>query len=451
MRTLRIVLALGLCGWLAGLPASGFDLPFGRRGGQIRVTTIPPGASVQLDGQSQELAPLTYQKVAPGTHLLVVQKEGFREARRTVSLMAGQKVAVDFKLESIKGLVLLQTMPPGAEVEIDGAFRGKTPLLLLDLEIGEHPTLLRSEGYQPRRLAIKVTDRVPQKVMTDLTSDSARINVASEPAGAAVLINGSHRGETPCTVDRIPSGNIELEIALKGYRSHQEKITLSAGGVFEVRAALKPIPATLSVQSIPDNKARVYLNNQYQGETPLVLTNLAPGKYRLRAEMRGYDAEARDLELKPEDRVTEEFRFTRNSGMLVIVTTPPGVKVFVDGEERGATVASNNPQVSEPLQVDLLSSGEHILNLVKPGYSYVPVNFQIEQGKILNRTERLTRLFIPDTIVRTGSRVEDVFTGVLVRKSSNGDVELETRPGIFKTIEAARILAIEKIAPPGTK
>ena len=251
-----------------------------------------------------------------------------------------QKVVAEFKLEPLKGLVLLQTVPPGAEVEIDGAFRGKTPLLLLDLGLGEHPTLIRSEGYQPRKLAIKVADRVPQKIMTDLTSDSAKISVASEPDGAAVLINGSHRGLTPCTVDRIPSGDIELEITLKGYQKHQEKIVLNAGGVFEVRVTLKPLPATLSVQTLPA-KARIYLKDQFQGESPLVLTNLPPGNYRLRAELRGYEADARDLVLKPEDRITEEFRFTRNSGMLVIVTTPPGVKVFVDGEERGASLPSS--------------------------------------------------------------------------------------------------------------
>ncbi|MCX6996337.1 MAG: PEGA domain-containing protein [Kiritimatiellaeota bacterium] len=450
MSTPRMLLALGLFGWLAGLTAVGWELPFVNRGGQIRVTTSPAGAAVQLDGQMQEIAPLTFQRVAPGTHLLVARKEGFREMRRAVSLQQGDKVAAVFKLEPIKGLVVLQTVPPGAEVEIDGAFRGKTPLLLLDLGLGEHPTLIRSEGYQPRKLAIKVADRVPQKIMTDLTSDSAKVSIVSEPAGADVLINGSHRGQTPCAVDRIPSGSIDLEILLKGFRKHQEKIALKAGDIFEVRATLKPLPATLAVQSLPD-KARIYLNDQYQGDSPLVLTNLLPGTYRLRAELRGYEADARDMVLKPEDHITEEFRFTRNSGMLVIVTSPPGVQVCVDGEVRGASVPSSNPQVSEPVQVDLLAKGEHILNLIKPGYSYQPVNFTIEQGKILNRTERLTRLFIPNTLVRTGLTADDTHTGVLVRKYPNGDVELETRPGIFKKFDAAHILAIETIAPPGPK
>jgi len=450
MRTHRLMLVLGLSGWLAGA-AAGFELPWSNRGGLIRVTTTPPGATVQLDNQTPETAPLTYQRVAAGTHLLIARKDGFRELRRTVSLLAGQRVTADFKLEPLKGLVLLHTMPSGAEVEIDGAFRGKTPLLLLDLDLGEHPALIRSEGYQPRRLAIKVVDRVPQKIVTDLSSDSAKVNVASEPAGAEVLINGSHRGVTPCTIDRIPSGTIDLEVVLQGHQKHQEKIALNSGGVFDVRVVLKPLPATLSVLSLPSH-ARVYLNNQFQGETPLILTNLAPGTYRLRAELRGFEADARDVVLKPEDRLTEEFRFTRNSGMLLVVTEPPGAKVFVDGELRGASVPSPaNPLVSEPVQVDLLTSGDHILNLVKPGYSYKPVNFQIEQGKIVNRTERLIRLFIPDTLVRTGVTADESYTGVLVRKYPNGDVELEIRPGIFKTFAAANIRAIEAITPPGLK
>lgn len=412
-------------------------------GAMLRVTSQPAGAQVFLDGLPQDVTPLSLQRIDPGQHLLELRKDGFLQQRRTVSLFNNEKKTEEFKLDPLKGLVLIQTLPAGAEVDVDSTFRGKTPLLLTDLTIGEHAVVLRTEGYQPRKLALLVKDRIPVKLSTDLASDSATIKVTSEPAGASVLLNGATRGTSPCTIDRIPSGTVEIEVNLKGYAAHRSQIVLKAGDVVDVPAILKAIPAALTVHSIPD-QARIYINNQFRGEAPVVLTNLPPGEYRLRAEKRGFEADARNITLKPEDQITEEFRLQHNTGGLVIITEPAGVKIFVDDEDAGTTEASAaNPQVSEPLRVNYIGRGEHFVKLVKPGYSHTPFKITVNNtDTLITRTERMKRLFIPNTIVRTGATAEESYTGVLVRKHPNGSVELEVRPGILKTFEAAEIKSI---------
>jgi hypothetical protein len=422
---------------------------FGSGSALLRVASQPAGAQIFLDGlQQQDVTPQTIQHIDPGQHLLEIRKDGFQSQRRTVALLEGEKTTAEFKLEPLKGLVLVQTLPPGAEVNVDGAFRGKTPLMLTDLAAGDHDVVLRTEGYQPRKLPLQIKDRVPIKLSTDLASDSATLKISSEPAGASVLLNGATRGTTPCTIDRIPSGTVDIEISLKGFASHRSQIVLKAGDVVDVPAPLKAVPAALTVHSIP-SQARVYVNNQFQGEAPVAMTNLPPGEYRLRAEKRGYETDARNITLKPEDQVTEEFRLQRNTGGLVIVTEPPGVKVFVDEDDAGTTEASAaNPQVSDPLRVSFIGKGEHWLKLVKPGYAHTPVKFTIDTDNLVTRTEHLKRLFIPNTIIRTGATAEESYTGVLIRKHPNGSVELELRPGIVKTFEASEI---KSLGPLGEK
>jgi hypothetical protein len=328
--------------------------------------------------------------------------------------------------------VLIHTTPAGAGVDIDGAYRGKTPLLLTDLAMGEHQVVLRTEGFQPRKMTLKIADRTPIKLSTDLASDSAKLNITSEPVGAAVTLNGASRGNTPCVVDRIPSGTVELDVALKGFAPYHDRIVLKSGDVLDIRAQLKAVPAALTVTTIPE-KARVYINNQFKGESPFSLTNLPPGEYRLRAELRGYETDARTITLKPEDQITEEFRLQRNIGGLVLVTEPPGAQIYLDDDLVGTTTPSaSNPQVSEPLRVGSIARGEHWLKLVKPGFTHTPAKFAIDNDRLITRTERMTRLFIPDTIVRTGVTADESYTGVFVRKHPNGDVEMELRPGIIK-------------------
>ena len=107
-------------------------------GAQAYVTVEPEGATVACDGKVIGAPPLALPGLAPGEHLIVVSKLGFEEVRRTVNVEEGQRVNVEVRLSPITGLVLVQTAPAGATVEVGGAYRGETPLLITDLPLGNH-------------------------------------------------------------------------------------------------------------------------------------------------------------------------------------------------------------------------------------------------------------------------------------------------------------------------
>jgi hypothetical protein len=219
---------------------------------QVRVNTTPPGATLVVDGVARELAPTTLTDLKPGTHLVVARKDGFRETRESFALLAGQKLALDLKLEELRGLALIHASPTGAEIYIDGAFRGRAPLFLPDLALGNHRVQISAPGYFAKEVDLAVPDRVPVKVAVDLVADSARVEFSSEPAGATVLINGSSRGVTPVQVDQIPSGEVELVLSLEGYESYREKLVLKAGESVRVDARLVSQPGALSLVAQPD-------------------------------------------------------------------------------------------------------------------------------------------------------------------------------------------------------
>jgi len=143
----------------------------------------------------------------------------------------------------------------------------------------------------------------------------------------------------------------------------------------------------------------------------------------------------------------EEFQMVRNSGTLQLVTRPAGVRVSVDGEYVGTTTApeGRTDRVSLPLQVDMLSRGSHTLQLVREGYTFENKRFFIQKDKVTALEETLERRFIPDVLVRTGEGQDRTITGVLIRKHLNGDLEVEIRPGVFRTILAGEILSVEPL------
>jgi hypothetical protein len=243
-------------------------------------------------------------------------------------------------------------------------------------------------------------------------------------------------------VDRIQAGEVVLELIKDGYRPVKTTMRLSAGLRESVTPVLTPIPGSLTVVSIPPG-ARAYVNNQFRGETPVSLENLEPGSYRVRAELDGYEPVARDVVLDRDGRAVEEFRLERNSGTFEITTEPAGVQVFVDGKEMGATPARPDVEkISDPLKVDLLTIGHHEVLLKRPGYFDATFAIEIEQDRTVSLHQALKRRFIPDCEVRTRT---DIYRGVLVEVGPQGDVKLEIRPGIMRTIRRDDVLVRRKI------
>ncbi|MGQ9661694.1 MAG: PEGA domain-containing protein [Kiritimatiellia bacterium] len=404
---------------------------------QVRITTDPTDAVVLCDGVTQDPPPLTIRGLAPGEHLIVATKTGYQEERRTITLEPGECLAVDLKLQPICGIVLVHSSPPGAEVEVNGASRGKTPLLLTDLPLGSYRLKISAPGYLTKEIELKLESRVPTKVEASLRSDTATLVVTSEPPGARLLLNGADRGTTPCTVDRIREGDCRVELLLDGYEPYIRELRLAAGQTESLNIVLKPLPAELTVVSIPA-RARIYVDNQFSGEAPVVLKNLEPGSYRIRAELTGHEPLVRTVTLGRAQRLVEEFRLERNTGNLEIVTEPAGVRVFLDGQEAGMTAAQpdQSDQISDPLRIEMLSAGTHQLKLVRKGYYEIARPVEIEKDKTTTVHEKLKRRFVPDYEVRTPT---EVVRGVLLQIEPNGNVKIELRPGIIRTIPAAEI------------
>lgn len=434
---------------LAAGPPTAHALARGRQaeGAAITVATQPAGASVSVDDGSAQPAPATFANLAPGTHMVSARMEGFADARRSVSLLAGQTAAVNLSLAPLLGLVLIHSQPQGADVSMNGAYKGKTPLLVPDFPLGQHRLIFSLHGYADKEIELNVRDRTPVKVDVELASQSSRIVLTSTPPGASVQIDGVPRGATPCTLEHLAGETVKVEIVLPRFEPYVEAVPLVAGQSYQLAPVLRPLPGKIRIVSVPPG-ARAYVNDELRGETPVEVPGLRAGQHRLRVERAGFDQDARVVEIQPAEESVQEFRLVRNSGTLVVATIPPGVDVYVDGELKGTTKAAEIGQASEPLTVDYIPQGEHTLQLSRKGFAFRPRPFSMESDKIVQVHEQLTRLFIPDTvIVHSGGTAGGQYelTGVLVKRHENGDVDLEVRPGVTMKITADAIVATRPI------
>ena len=163
------------------------------------------------------------------------------------------------------GTLDVQSSPTGAQVYLDGAYLGLTPLVA-SVPAGRHRLEVRKAGYAPYRASVRVAPGERVQVYARLVPEpsSGRLSVSSEPEGAAVYLNGSYRGKTPLAIELAP-GVYDLRLALPGYADYREQVRVQAGRTTYVYARLAPEKARLEVRT--NVRARVFLDGYELGWT----------------------------------------------------------------------------------------------------------------------------------------------------------------------------------------
>lgn len=398
---------------------------------RLDITSQPAGATVRVDHAERGVTPLTLTDLAPGPHLLHLVKAGCRDAFDTVVLETGVSRTAAVNLEALTGILLITADPPNCEVSAKGVSLGTTPLLVTTLESGTHRLTITSAGYQTKEVEVTLDGRTPLKQEISLMSDSGTISLTSDPVGAEVLVNGISRGHTPCRIDRIPGGTVTLAVQADGFQPHTREVSLSAGEVQNVDVQLKPLPGTLRVVSIPE-AGRVYINDEFKGETPFDLANAKPATYRVRVDKPGYESGARDVTLGKGASITEEFRLAKITGRLELITAPSGSTVLIDGKKVGITITrgTDTTAVSDPFAFEEILEGEHEIEIFRKGFASQKRKVEVKRGETLTLQFKLVRQFIPNYEVTT---TRSYYKGVLEFMNEEG-IRIETAPGISQTI-----------------
>ena len=421
---------------------------FGNSPTRIDVTARPEGAKVLLDGESKGVVPVSVFNVSAGKHLLRVEAPGRRAVEEIIAVSDGDFLTKDYDLEQEKGLLLVKTDPEGANVKLGGTSLGTTPLLLTDLDTDRTYALnIECIGYQSKRVNVTLSGRTPVAVSEKLVLDSGIVECVSEPAGATVQVNGIVRGTTPCRIDRVPKGYATFVFKLKGYEDEKRELRIVPGDSQSLSLAMRGRAAKLSIISYPDG-ARVTMDDNYAGKTPLTLSPVRPGVHTIKAELPGFAPVFKTVMMENGGELTEEIKFESILGWLEVTTTPPGARILLDGKVAGTTSAHRGKKAdlsgvkSDVLFIRDIDAGEYQLLARLRGYAEAKGKVKIEAKKATKLNLRLKRIFIPDTEIET---VSGTYRGVLVDSNNPDTYRLEVKEGIMQDFRKADVRTIKTI------
>jgi hypothetical protein len=129
--------------------------------GDLDVSSTPYGASVYLNGdyqgETRSSGPLYITSLVPGTYTTVLKKSGYQDYTTTAKIVAGTtaQVAAVLQPASAKPTTAsaeINSQPSGADIYINNAYKGVTPLSFENVPIDATKTYnieIRMEGYKP--------------------------------------------------------------------------------------------------------------------------------------------------------------------------------------------------------------------------------------------------------------------------------------------------------------
>jgi hypothetical protein len=163
------------------------------------------------------------------------------------------------------GSISVTSDPAGANVYLDNAYKGITPLTLESVPNGNHVIVLRLDRYEESSRWVVVNGNSPS-VFTTLVllptitptatanvtptgsstvqpttlpaGEFGSLSVTTSPSGARVYVDGELKGVTPATIPGLSAGKHTVLLSLAGYIDLNTTVMINAGKTSEYSTAL---------------------------------------------------------------------------------------------------------------------------------------------------------------------------------------------------------------------
>lgn len=240
-----------------------FEVVLTREPGQLDIQLNPEvAAKVFIDGAEVAELPGVISGVAAGRRELVIDAPLYRSNSQSVLVQGrGETQALSVTLEPAWANMSLNSIPSGATLKVDGEVVGQTPLTV-KIEEGAHTLTLEADKFKPYEQDVTIF------AQQDLAVDEIRLipadgilNVSTQPAQAAVILNGEYQGLSPITLTLKPDVAQRVQVYRAGYRLQDETLKLApaveqdtqislAQDTVAVRFSVTPADAELLVDDV---------------------------------------------------------------------------------------------------------------------------------------------------------------------------------------------------------
>lgn len=292
---------------LVYIPVTPTPTTVGGGKGYYSISSVPSGGAVYFDNQYKGTTPVTVEVSSTGTpgHKVSISLSGYDTW--TTSLAGnpaeGQTIPVTAYLTPVQnyGSIIVYSNPSGATAVVDGRASQITPATFSNLYPGSHTVYVSKSGYSSVSRTVTVSAGSTTQVsvtLSQIPQDTGSIYMVTTPQGANAYVDGVYYGITPALATGLTVGNHEVKLSRAGFKEWVGTVNVVSGSTTTVTQTLHtgtvtptptktPETGTVAVSSSPAG-AQVYIDNAYEGITPVTIPSIAAGNHTILIQMAGY-------------------------------------------------------------------------------------------------------------------------------------------------------------------
>jgi len=213
------------------------------------------------------------------------------------------------------GYISVDSNVYGADVYVDGAYIGKTPIADYPITSGSHTISVEKEGYESYTEYVNVNSGETYNIYATLTKSYGYLNVYSNPTDADVYVDGYYEGKTPLHLTLTP-GIHSVEVKKDEYYPYSTDVYINSGDSKKINAELKPKFGYLTVYSLEG--AEIYIDGKYVGHPPLRSYKLSIGNHNIEIKKEEYNTYSTDIYINSGDSKTIKAKLTPKYGYLTV-------------------------------------------------------------------------------------------------------------------------------------
>lgn len=203
------------------------------------------------------------------------------------------------------------------------------------------------------------------------------LEIESSPEGATVYVSGRRVGTTPCTVERVKAGEVEVRLQHDYCYPLTDKVEVASGGKTTRRNYQLRLQVGKVTVKCPDREAEIWIDNKLYGKGSWTGYISSLSSHIVEARRDGYASQSAEFSVEDESTATVEIAApVAYYGTLDLAVEPMMAQVEVDGNAVGTA----------PVMLQLTAT-THKVRLTAEGYH--PDEFEVTIGH--NSTTTLSR------------------------------------------------------------
>jgi hypothetical protein len=251
------------------------------------------------------------------------------------------------------------TAPVLSTVYIDQKEVGTTPYEA-QLLPGRYTVRITADGYNPYVRKVDIANNTISQLNADLEPGEGTVEFQTNVSGSQVILDDQTL-ILPIRINTLPEGTHKWTIIALGHEPVSGLLTFTKGKNIFIHRELESSKGKASFITNPEG-ARVYLNGEELGITPLEIDDLDAGKHSVTVKKKGYSMLFRTMDTSRGNKGEVKASLSKIGASLIIKTGHKNATVYIEDTVIGSGKKVNVGRVEKgTYDIRIEAEGQKIL------------------------------------------------------------------------------------------